>query len=413
MNNQRNNVIEIYQNILSEYSDITYKDILNMVSIRSSVPLIYVNRIVTDFRAKKSALSSSIMKKMLMETISDFHKNKIRQVVHTFWYNREFPTLQKVLRAVADDEVLCTLKQTSMYRILKALKFSFTGKSINCILMDKLTIWRHKYLKDLKNYRKEGRKIYYLGEMWYDVNNELPPNYRINHYKRDVPLMAAFIGSNTGFVDDSLMIFEPEIKNSDYHQEFDSDIFFAWFVKVLSLLDDNSVIVMNDSPYHYFKKEKFPTIMWKKEEIIQWFKSKNIPISTDDIELKAELLKKAKLYKKENEKCIVEEQAKAQNKTVLRLPPYHTNLNPIESVWLIAKRSVTNSLSKSNKIKFNKNIFVNAMSRITPKNWLTSIESTEATEQFFWNIDSNVDEMMETIDTRIYDIGNLSSDSDE
>ena len=81
------------------------------------------------------------------------------------------------------------------------------------------------------------------------------------------------------------------MKNSVYYLEFNSDIFFACFVKVLSLLDANSVIVMNDTPYFNLKDENFPAVMWKKEEIIQWFESKNIPKCKDDIELKATLLK--------------------------------------------------------------------------------------------------------------------------
>lgn len=56
--------------------------------------------------------------------------------------------------------------------------------------------------------------------------------------------------------------------------------------------------------------------------------------------LKYQLLDIAKQHKTQYNKYVVDEMARAQNKTVLRLPPYHCELKPIELIWADAKSFV-------------------------------------------------------------------------
>lgn len=384
---------------------------MNEITEKSGIGRANVQRIVSEDKCKKTKKLPIVKNtRSLIDTISNTDRNIIRQKVHTFWNNCEFPTVQKIMKAIADDKSLPTLKQTLMYKLLKELQFVFSKRRKNCVLMDRkdLIYWRRNYLKNLQNYREERKTIYYLGETWFNIGEKLLTDTS-NQVSKSKRLLTVHIGSNNGFVEGGLLIFEP---NLDCCQEMHSDIFLKWFVSILPMLDENSVIIMDNAPHYTIEKEKLPTYLWKKKEIIQWFESKNIKVNS--FLLKFELLQLIKSYKKPYQNCIVEEAARAQNKIVLRLPPYHSDLNPIELVWSMVKGYVMQSYHTSMKINDSRKLIINSIKRITRQNWLKFIQFTKAEEQVFWDIDNNIKCVMETVDPNIFsDTSSSSSDSDE
>lgn len=56
---------------------------------------------------------------------------------------------------------------------------------------------------------------------------------------------------------------------------------------------------------------------------------------------KEQQLQMAYLEKPKYDKYIIDKEANLHNKTVLRLPPYHCELNPIELVWAQVKTYVS------------------------------------------------------------------------
>ena len=85
-------------------------------------------------------------------------------------------------------------------------------------------------------------------------------------------LIVTHIGSDTGFVDGGLLVFESK-KTGDYHEEMDGKVFSQWITNILPLLEENSVIVMDNAPYHSMKAYKTPTRAWTKPDIIEWLES--------------------------------------------------------------------------------------------------------------------------------------------
>ncbi|XP_050431104.1 uncharacterized protein LOC126839733 [Adelges cooleyi] len=114
--------------------------------------------------------------------------------------------------------------------------------------------------------------------------------------------------------------------------------FFEWFVKILPLLKENAVIVMDNTSYHSVKKDRIPVMSWKKQDIINWLESKDEIVTQPTI--KALLLEKVQTLKSQYDKYVIDEYAKDNNKTILRLPPYHCELNPIELAWSSVKSYV-------------------------------------------------------------------------
>jgi hypothetical protein len=74
--------------------------------------------------------------------------------------------------------------------------------------------------------------------------------------------------------------------------------------------------------------KKQPTSSWTKGNIVNWLKENNIHFPAKSF--KVELLNIARNDKKEKEH-IVDEMSYSYGHKVLRLPPYHCQLNPIES----------------------------------------------------------------------------------
>ena len=84
--------------------------------------------------------------------------------------------------------------------------------------------------------------------------------------------------------------------------------------------------------------------------------------------IKVELIEIVKLQKSKYERYAVEELAADYGVTILRLPPYHCELIPIELVWVHAKGCVARN-NKTFKIKDVKQLFEEGLKEVTPENW--------------------------------------------
>jgi len=90
---------------------------------------------------------------------------------------------------------------------------------------------------------------------------------------------------------------------------------------------------------------------------------------------------------------VIDELAKASNKTILRLPPYHCELNPIELAWSSVKNHV-----KINNTTFKlpdvKNLLIEGIERVDQVMWKNFIEHTKKEEKKCWDVDNIVDEVL-------------------
>ena len=69
----------------------------------------------------------------------------------------------------------------------------------------------------------------------------------------------------------------------------------------------------------------------EKTDIINWLSKKNIPF--EDGMFKKELLKIVQENKSRFKKPVIDEMTKKRGIILLRPPPYHCELNPIELIW--------------------------------------------------------------------------------
>ena len=86
------------------------------------------------------------------------------------------------------------------------------------------------------------------------------------------------------------------------------------------------------------------------------------------------------------DKNVLDEMAKEQGKVVLRLPPYHCELNPIELIWAQVKDYVARNNTTFNIKDVNRHL-VEAVQSITSEQWQKCIKHViEKEEPRFWDV---------------------------
>lgn len=367
-----------------------YKEMMVEISNSSGIGRNSIASIISEYK-KTGNVTSPIRtrnKKCLFDQIDDLDRNALRQKVHSFWLRKELPTIDKILHAVNEDPSLPDFKRTSLYSVIKKLDFVFTKRKRCSVLTERedLLLWRQNYLYDVRKYREEGRTVYYLDETWLTWLNPTGKGKR---------LILLHIGSHKGFLDGGLLIFESKKNSADYHDEINGDKFHEWFESILPRLDPNSVIVMDNAPFHSVRTEKIPTSNTTKAEILSWLISKNVVI--DRPMYKPQLLAKVREIKGQYMSYVVDNMAKDAGHNVLRLPPYHCELNPIELAWAMVKGYVKqhNTTYEIDDVKV---ILNTAIERVTSVKWQNFLQHVKTEEDKMTEVDNNMDEIIDNLE---------------
>lgn len=101
-----------------------------------------------------------------------------------------------------------------------------------------------------------------------------------------------------------------------------------------------------------------------------------------------------------------------QNKTVLRLPPYHCELNPIELAWPIVERHVKSN-NKNFKLPDVRNLLVEGIAKVDTEMWKNFEKHTIEEENKFWTLDETVDELTGEQNRLVMTIGNSDTEDDD
>lgn len=105
---------------------------------------------------------------------------------------------------------------------------------------------------------------------------------------------------------------------------------------------------------------------------------------------------------------MVDELAKAVGVEVLRLPPYHCELNPIELVWADVKGYVARK-NTTFKMADVKKLLQEALGNISAEKWQNCISHVIKEESKLDRLDNNVDK---TVDSFVINVtGETSSES--
>jgi hypothetical protein len=141
-----------------------------------------------------------------------------------------------------------------------------------------------------------------------------------------------------GWVDGAKLIFQATRRTGDYHGQMNFENFRRWFgEQLLPQIPAASLIVRDTAPYPnvYLDGMFYPTTWSKQAELPRWLQH-HPPEAYDDSMIKAERLALCRQGCPQPDDEL-ERIALAAGHQMLRPPPYHPELQPIEEGWGVVK----------------------------------------------------------------------------
>uniref|UniRef100_A0A2S2PF27 Tc1-like transposase DDE domain-containing protein n=1 Tax=Schizaphis graminum TaxID=13262 RepID=A0A2S2PF27_SCHGA len=417
-------IVNMYKTIIMNEPSISVRQIRKQISEILGVGERSIQTIITTYKETNTvaAPKQTRKKKSFRDLFDEFLKNAVRRHVHTIWFHREIPTVDKIHQAVTADDSLPSISRTNLFHFLKDLDFRYSKRSRNSAMTEKneIVVWRRIYLENIKKYREEGRHIYFLNETWVDTTVRSHRDTflkglstgAVNPSGKGKRFIVLHIGSEDGFLPGGLLCFESKKNTSYYHDEMNVDTFREWMERILPLLQPNSVIVMDNASYHSVKIDRAPTSNTRKVDIIRWLEDKGEVINQSMVI--PQLLHIVKRLKPIHNKYVIDELVKAKNHTVLRLPPYHCELNPIELAWSSVKNHVRIN-NTTYKLPDVKNLLIEGITRVDVEMWKNFISHTKKEETKFYEVDNIIDEILsaeKSDDLTMTITGDTSSETD-
>ncbi|XP_068630962.1 uncharacterized protein [Battus philenor] len=329
--------------------------------------------------------------------VDDIDLGVIRRKIYQFYeYEKRVPSVRYLLTTLKQEGIL-NCGREFLRNLLHTMGYRFQKCKLKrhvLIEQPNITVLRKKYLTQIRNYRAQNRNIYFLDETFINASQEVSKGQR---------LVILHAGCRTGLVDEALTILKSDAKTADCQADMNESIFYKWVdEKLKDKLLPNSVVVMDNASYHSVQVDKKPNIASLKTEIQNWLRRQNVEFSENMT--KAELLllindtQKEPVYR-------IDELLKAHGHTVMRLPVYHPDLNPIELLWADIKNNIAQNninYSLDEKIDLLNKLF----SEFTVEKWQGFYDHVQKIENNYWDCDSRFDNIIEPI------IINLQNDSD-
>ena len=193
----------------------------------------------------------------------------------------------------------------------------------------------------------------------------------------------------SGWVDGAELVFEAKKRTGDYHGQMNWENFSRWFeTQLMPNAPREALIVLDNAKYHnILAEERFPTAASTKEELCSWL-NRNGYTWREDM-LKSELMALCSRLAPTPEyrlDCL----ARKHGAVILRTPPYHPELQPIETCWAVVKNYMADHCDftmaglRSNLPK--------AFLQVTPMTCKKTIRKIVQQEEEYWQEDERLDE---------------------
>ena len=143
--------------------------------------------------------------------------------------------------------------------------------------------------------------------------------------------------------------------------------FMRWVEnQLLPNLPKKCALIVDNASYHNVQVSKSPSLTTRKADMVAWLAEKHIPYESNAT--KPELYELIKRHKPDHIRYKLDAKLEEHGHIVLRLPPYHPELNPIEKIWAQVKRNVA-SRNTTFKLSNVENLTREEFGNVTVEDW--------------------------------------------
>ena len=305
------------------------------------------------------------------------------------------PVNIEIIRNFMRDELHCDITHTTLWRALQRWGFEFgTGvRSAQLKESERVVIMRRQYLRLKRANRDENghaiRPEVYLDESYINKNHS---NDNTWYFEEDGIIIGKPTGkgdrliivdaiTKKGWVPNTRLVFKASKKTGDYHANMNWGNFSTWFQeKLLKNIPESSLIIMDNAADHnVLAEEAFPKKSHSVKRLREWLSNNEIPWSKDM--LKSELFELCSRLATKPE-FLIDNIIRKHGHSILRTPPYHPELQPIETCWAIVKNHVAqHNDCTMKKVKI---LLEEGFAKVTEKTCQKLIKKVNLQEDTFW-----------------------------
>jgi transposase len=269
-------------------------------------------------------------------------------------------------------------KYSSLLKVLHNLGFEYKKINGRKLLLERgdIAALRNVFLQKING--QDLMNIVWVDETWVNANHSRSKGWTDDSLlgTMSIPtgrggrLIICHARTASGFVCNALLLFKSR-KTGSYHEEMDGATFAKWFKEqLIPNIPANTVIVMDNAPYHSVQVDRAPTNANRKQDMIDWLVRHGVV--ADHTMSKGRLLGLIHCNKPITPLYHIDEVAKSYGHEVIRLPPYHCHFNPIEIIWSYVKGYVADNKKKFTMAEVER-LTREAIQKITAEEWKKAV----------------------------------------
>lgn len=286
-------------------------------------------------------------------------RSRIRVTIREAYISKKIPSLSWLLNELLNCEIpqgetRWRWSKSTLYRVLKRMGYTWAkrkGYYEGVRERTSVVASRSQYIRLVKQYRENGREIFYQDETWASKNmtqenvwlsdfEEGPAAMKVRGPGSRV-IISHLCSTSRGPLPGALLMTRGRQgnKKNDYHSDMNAELFLSWLDTHVLPQIRGCVLALDHATYHrtITKETKKPLSNSKKEVLKEWLTERSIPFPE-----KAKVAELKQLCKEKGPtlEYEVEVLAKKYNVDIIWFPIAHPMLNPIEHVWARVKTAI-------------------------------------------------------------------------
>ncbi len=334
----------------------------NRTALATNLSEVTVWRIMAEYN-KNSTLSSPSPKGSFPYAVDDCAKTICQDIIRSYNIRREHLGLRLLVGILKDDFGITVARET-LRRCLYRWKILHGSVQRHTALRERdyVVKARREYLIRKRNLNTGRRMLVYLDESFINKNySGSDTSWYCCDWKDDLRLDKSFgpyinkpagkgerfiilnAITKDGWINGTRLVFQANRCTGDYHGSMEEENFMKWFTtQLLPNIADNSVIIMDNAPYHnMLLEDNVPILMSKKSVLQKWLTDNDITFSEDFLRIQLiDLIKQHRPQRPFKLDFMLRNDPlyKDRNIEILRTPQYHPELQPIEKCWGVMKQ---------------------------------------------------------------------------